>query len=147
MCRFWGIISEVKTSTAPLKGERMKRILMVDDDEDLRIRCLNELSKEGYHVYPVSSGLEALKFIDQEPSVDLIILDLKMTPMDGIEVLEELRRKNVTVPVIIYSGHAGYKNNFETWLADAFVVKQSDLSELKDKIKELLSSKETDLIV
>jgi len=119
----------------------MKRILIVDDDEDLRIRSVNELSKEGYITYSVSSGQEALKFVDEQPKIDLIILDIKMPPMDGIEVLEELRRKNITIPVILYSGHPDYKGNFETWLADAFLVKQPDFSELKEKVNELLSSK------
>ena len=139
MCRFWGIIPETKANPAPVKGFKVKRILIADDDMDLRIRCVNEFSKEGYLTYSVSSGLEALNIIDQEPGFDLIILDIKMTPMDGIEVLEELRRKNITIPVILYSGHPDYMSNFETWLADAFVVKQTDLSELKEKVNELLS--------
>lgn len=138
MCRFWGITSEVNISTVSSKGKRMKRILIVDDDEDLRICCVNELSKEGYIAYSVSCGQEALKFVDDKPKIDLIILDLKMPPMDGIEVLEELRRKNINIPIILYSGHPDYKRNFETWLADAFLVKQADLSELKEKVKELL---------
>ncbi len=139
MCRFWGITSEMEMNAGIHQGERMNRILVVDDDEDFRVFCENELSEEGYLIYSVSSGQEALKFIDKDPKIDLIVLDIKMPSMDGTEVLEELRRRNITVPVIIYSGHADYRSNFETWLADAYLVKQSDLSELKEKIKEFLS--------
>ena len=112
----------------------MKRILIVDDDEDLRALCENELTDEGYYTRSVSSGTEALRFMDENPDIDLIVLDIKMSPLDGIEVLERLRQKNVSVPVILYPGYSTYKNNFETWFADAFLLKQFDLSELKDTV-------------
>ncbi len=119
----------------------MKRILIVDDEEDIRALCENELTDEGYFTRSVSSGTEALRFVDENPDIDLIILDIKMSPLDGIEVLERLRQKNITAPVILYSGYSTYRNNFETWFADAYLVKQSDLSELKDTVRGFLVSK------
>ncbi|MGB2769609.1 MAG: response regulator, partial [Candidatus Zixiibacteriota bacterium] len=87
----------------------------------------------------VSSGPEALQFVAKNPPLDLIILDIKMAPLDGIEVLKQLRARKVGIPVILYSDSSFYKGEFDTWLADAYVVKSSDLRELKKKVKELLS--------
>lgn len=119
-----------------------KNILLVDDDENTRIMCQRELSKEGYITSSVSSGPEALQFLNKNPQVDLVILDVEMVPLNGIQVLKQLRAKMVKTPVIIYSGYSHYKNNFTTWLADAYVVKSSDLTELKEKVKEFLTREE-----
>lgn len=118
----------------------MKSILIVDDEEDIRTLCEKELSDEGYFTRSVSSGEEALNLMNESPNIDLIILDIKMTPLDGIEVLEELRKKNIQIPVILYSGYSTYRNDFETWFADAYLVKQPDFTELKQKVNEFLTS-------
>jgi len=69
-----------------------KRILVVDDDEMVRI-ALNELLRpEGFEVHTVSSGTEALKRID-ENSYDLLILDIIMPEMDGFELCKRIREK------------------------------------------------------
>lgn len=115
-------------------------ILIVDDDEDTRILCERELRFEGYLTRSVSSGEEALQFLEHNPYVALIVLDIKMSPMDGIQVLERLRKKKVTAPVILYSDYPSYKHNFETWFADTFVVKSSDFKELKEKAKLFLTT-------
>lgn len=114
-------------------------VLIVDDDEDTRILCERELHFEGYVTRSLSSGEEALRFLDQNPQVALIVLDIKMSPLDGIQVLEQLRRKKVRTSVILYSDYPGYKDNFKTWFADAFLVKSSDMKELKEKVRELLA--------
>jgi DNA-binding response OmpR family regulator len=120
------------------KPKIVKTILIVDDDEDARIMCERELRDGGYDTHSASSGSEALQLIEENPRVDLIILDIKMPSMDGIEVLKRLRAKNVNVPVILYSDYSAYRSNFLSWLADAYLVKSSDLTELKEKVTELL---------
>lgn len=117
----------------------MKNILIVDDEEGIRGLYESELQTEGYTTYSVPSGEEALKYIGQSQPVDLVILDIKMENMNGLEVLEELRARTGGVPVILNSAYSTYKNNFTSWLADAYLVKSSDLTELKDKVKELLA--------
>ena len=121
------------------KPGRMKTILIVDDNENDRLICARKLRDEGYTTFSVSSGLEALQFVGRNPQVDLIILDIKMTPLNGIQVLQRLRAKNVDIPVILYSDYSTYRNHFATWFADAYVVKSSDLTELKEKVKGLLT--------
>jgi DNA-binding response OmpR family regulator len=86
-----------------------------------------------------SSGQEALNQIDNEKYPDLVILDIKMEDKDGLEVLDELRGKHKGLPVILNSAYSTYKNDFTSWLADAYLVKSPDLSELKEKVRELLT--------
>jgi len=121
-----------------LTKRRRAMIMVVDDDEDLRLLCERHLRDWGYGTLSASSGLEALQFLNENPNVDLIILDIKMPTMSGIEVLKKLRARNINVPVILYSDYSTYRDNFLSWLADAFLTKSSDLTELKDKVKQLL---------
>jgi DNA-binding response OmpR family regulator len=118
----------------------MKKILIVDDEEEIRSLYQSELEIEGYHAYSVASGDEAVEFIDKNSNLDLVILDIKMNEMDGLEVLENIRTRANKVPVILNSAYSTYKSNFTSWLADAYLVKSSDLSELKDKVRELLTT-------
>lgn len=117
----------------------MKSILIVDDEEGIRDLYELEFQNEGFQTCSVSSGREALSYFNEKNNVDLVILDIKMTDMNGLDVLEELRAKTTGVPVILNSAYSTYKNNFTSWLADAYLVKSSDLSELKEKVRELLT--------
>ena len=118
----------------------MKKILIVDDEEDIRDLYASELVDEGFSTHSVESGEDALRFLESGPRVDLVILDIKMGQMDGLHLLEELRNKISDVPVILNSAYSTYKNNFTSWLADAYLVKSADLTELKNQVKELLSN-------
>src|SRR4030067_458259 len=100
----------------------MRNILIVDDEEGIRDLYENELQGEGFATHSVSSGEEALNYINHDNNIDLVILDIKMEKMDGLEVLEELRTKTNGIPVILNSAYSTYKNNFTSWLADAYVV-------------------------
>lgn len=116
-----------------------KNILIVDDDENVRVLCERAMRELGYITHLASSGLEALQFINENPQVDLVILDVRMPSLDGIQVLKQLRSKNINIPVIFYSDYSTYKDDFTTWLADAYLVKSSDPTKLKEKVKELLN--------
>jgi DNA-binding response OmpR family regulator len=95
------------------------------------------LNEEGYLVVWARNGKEALKRLEESPC-DLVILDIVMPEMDGLEVLAKIISLYKKMPVILHTAYAYYKNDFMTWLADAFVVKSSDLSVLKKTVKELL---------
>lgn len=117
----------------------MKNILIVDDEEDIRSLYASELGSEGYTTHTVASGEEAVQYVETNPDIDLVILDIQMAQMDGLQVLEQLRAKKTGVPVILNSAYSTYKNNFTSWLADAYLVKSSDLAELRNQVKELLA--------
>jgi CheY-like chemotaxis protein len=115
----------------------MPRVLVVDDDESLRLLYTSELSDEGYDVEAVSSGKEALDYLDSGKP-DVVILDIKMEGMDGLAVLDEIMKRDKTIPVVLNTAYSNFKSDFSTWSADAYIVKSSDLSELKTTIKQVL---------
>lgn len=118
----------------------MKTILIVDDEKNLCRLYEKELTKEGYHVVLAHSGAEALEKVN-EIAPDLVVLDIRMPGMDGIEALSKILGKNNRLPVILNTAFTSYQNDYMSWAADAYVVKSSDLTELKTKIKEILSKK------
>lgn len=115
----------------------MPRVLVVDDDESLRLLYTSELTDEGYEIDAVSSGKEALEYLDSGKP-DVVILDIKMEGMDGLAVLDEIMKRDKTIPVVLNTAYSNFKSDFSTWSADAYIVKSSDLSELKKAIKEVL---------
>jgi DNA-binding response OmpR family regulator len=115
----------------------MKRILVVDDEEGIRQLYKEELEEEGYEVELAERGEEALEKISRsKPQV--VILDLKMPGMGGLEVLERIREQDKDLPVIICTAYGEYKSDLATWASDAYVVKSSDLTELKGVIRGFL---------
>ncbi len=118
----------------------MAKLLVVDDDKNLRLLYEQELADEGHEVKLAGSGPEALDYL-KTSRPDLIILDISMPGMDGIEALGKILARDKTMPVILNTAYSTYKDNFMTWSADAYVVKSGDLSELKVKIKDVLKTR------
>ena len=117
----------------------MKKILLVEDDKSQRLLYHDELTESGYEVILASNGKEGLKQLDKAKP-DLIILDIVMPVMDGMEALGRIIRKNRNVPIILNTAYSSYKYDFMSWGADAYVIKSADLGELKAKIREILDA-------
>jgi CheY-like chemotaxis protein len=115
-----------------------KKILVVDDEEPIRMLYKSELEEEGYDVTLASNATEALEKVESTP-LDLIILDIKMPGMNGIEAMQKIVGKKGNIPIIVNSAYPHFKESFMTWVADEYVVKSSNLQELKDKIRQLLN--------
>jgi len=82
-----------------------KQIIMVcDDDKDLLILTGETLKSSGYDVFLANSGKEAIDQL-KKWNIDLIVLDVKMAEMHGLDVLKEIRRINSTIPVIIFTSY------------------------------------------
>lgn len=116
------------------------KLLVVDDDVNQALLYEQELEDEGYEVDTVNSGIEALEKVKENP-YDLVILDIGMPEMDGLETLGRLLGIDNKIPVILCTAYPSYKDNFMSWAADAYVVKSMDLTELKEKIMESLAKK------
>jgi CheY-like chemotaxis protein len=114
----------------------MKTILVVDDDEAIRTLLQEELEEEGYKIIIARNAREALKIVEAEP-LDLVILDIRMPGMDGLEALPRILGIKEGLPVILNTAYSQYQESFMSWAADAYVVKSSDLTELKEKVREL----------
>ena len=115
----------------------MKTILVVDDDEAIRTLLQEELEEEGYKVLIATNARDALKMVAAE-ALDLVILDIRMPGMDGLEALPRILGIKEGLPVIMNTAYSQYQDSFMSWAADAYVVKSSDLTELKEKVKELI---------
>jgi len=115
----------------------MKRVLVVDDEEDIRLLYQEELQEAGYQVAVAADGHEALRMVQQNRP-DLMTIDIKMPGMDGIELLRRVREIHRDLPIIICTAYGEYKYDFGTWAGDAYLTKSADLTELKGKIRELL---------
>jgi DNA-binding response OmpR family regulator len=115
----------------------MKKILIVDDEEVIRMLYGEELEEEGYEVVTAGSGHGLMEMIEREKP-DLVILDIKMAEHDGLDLLQEIRKSFYNIPVILCSAYSSFKGDLKSIAADYYVVKSADLSELKQKIKMAL---------
>ncbi|MDH5639158.1 MAG: response regulator [Nitrospinota bacterium] len=115
----------------------MTRVLVVDDEEHIRLLYSEELKDEGYEVDTAKDARDAAKKIEEfKPHV--ITLDIRMPGTDGIEFLRKFREKDKSTPVILCTAYSDYKQDFRVWASEAYVVKSSDLTPLKEAIREVL---------
>lgn len=118
----------------------MARLLVVEDEKSLRELYQLELETEGYQVVLAKDAFEAIRQVEESPP-DLVIMDIRMPRMDGLEAMGKILDRYKSIPVIIHTAYQGYKDNFLSWNAEAYVVKSSDMSELKSKISEILAQR------
>jgi DNA-binding NtrC family response regulator len=118
----------------------MSRLLVVDDEANIRLLYSEELADEGYEVVTAANTTEATEKL-QEGVFDLAVLDIKLKNESGIELLQKLVKERHNMPVILCSAFSCYKDDFSAWLADGYVVKSGDLSELKNEIARVLAKK------
>ena len=106
-------------------------ILIVDDEENIRFSLKGGLEDEGYSTLLADSGEQALKIVEKH-DVDLILLDIWMPGIDGLQVLEELKNKGSSVPVIIMTGHGSIDTAVRATRLGAldFIEKPLDLNKI-----------------
>ena len=121
----------------------MARVLVVEDDKNQRTLYRMDLDEEGYEVETAASAAEAIEKIEADPPA-LVGLDIEMPGMDGVEALGKILGRDRSIPVILNTAYTSYKDNFMTWSAEAYVVKSSDLTELKTQIKKALAARGKD---
>jgi DNA-binding response OmpR family regulator len=114
--------------------------LLVDDEQEQLFLYEQALREEGYLVLCAGNGKEALACLGASP-LDLVILDVVMPVMDGIEALGKIVSRYRKMPIMFHSGCLDDHTNFMTWLADAIVAKSSDASVLKETLKVLSKRK------
>lgn len=115
------------------------KILLVDDDAMIRKLYREELEEEGYDVVEAMSGAEAFKII-KENEPDLMILDIMMPEMDGVQTLKKVKEHSPGIPVIISSAY-DYNDDIMVYAPDSYVLKSSDTAELKLHVKSILEQR------
>ncbi len=116
------------------------KILVVDDDVHIQRLYREELTEEGYEVVVAGNGTEAMDMFEKE-NPDLVTLDIRLPDVDGIHLLRQMKERRPKLPIIMSTAY-DYRNDFSVWASEAYIVKSSDLSELKSMIRNLLSKKE-----
>ena len=122
------------------KMEEKKKILAVDDEEDIRFILKEELTDEGYDVHTLGDPTRALDKIE-EIKPDLVLVDIKMPQMSGIELLGKIRDRYYDLPVILLTAYSSFKKDTASLACDHYVVKSGDFTELKNRIKRIFKVK------
>lgn len=119
----------------------MNKILIVDDEQNIRELLKSILSDVG-EVYEAENGKQGLYIFNRE-TPDIVLLDIMLPDISGIELLQEIREKNKEVPVVMITAYETIKSvidimsiNISGYITKPFIIK-----EVREKIKEILSDK------
>jgi ATP-dependent Lon protease len=125
-----------------MKLSKKNEILIVDDEKMTRMNLLHVLSKEGYHVRTATNGTQALEFLDRE-RFDLVITDLKMDKVDGLMLLDEIKKNSPETEVIIITGYATVLTAVDAIKRGSFhfIAKPLKLDEIRSTVTLALSRK------
>lgn len=118
------------------------RLLLVDDEEDFRTTLASRLRKRKLEVWDVEDGLKAVEVVETKP-IDVAVVDVKMTGMDGLETLKRIKQINPLIEVIMLTGHASVESGVEGMRLGAFdyLMKPCDINELILKIEDAYQQK------
>ena len=113
-------------------------VMLVDDEAPFLETMTKRLAKRSLKVKTALSGQSALEALAKNPNIDVIILDVKMPGMDGIETLGKIKARHPLVEVIMLTAHATVESAIEGMKQGAFdyLMKPCDMGELMEKINE-----------
>jgi DNA-binding NtrC family response regulator len=119
------------------------KVLLVDDEVPFVDTMIKRLTKRNLEVLPAYAGEEAVKKLAETKRVEVVILDVKMPGMDGIETLKEIKKQFPLVEVIMLTGHATVESAIEGMKLGAFdyLMKPSDIDLLVEKVTEAAAKK------
>ncbi len=118
----------------------MAKILVVDDDESIRLLYKEELQQDGHEVVTAANAAEGLALTESEKP-DLVTLDIKMPGKDGLTALREFKARYRDLPVVMCTAYSSFKRAYASIASDAYVVKSADTTELKTVIRRLLGGR------
>jgi len=118
-------------------------VLLVDDEVEFVETFSERLVLRNLEISKAFSGEEALQVLDENKNIEVVILDVKMPGMDGIETLAEIKRKNPLVEVMMLSGHADVTSAIEGMKQGAFdyLMKPVDMDQIITKVTEAATKK------
>jgi len=124
----------------------LRKILVVDDEQNIRRMLIRVLSPERFIVKEAVNGLEALKKL-QEENYSLVLLDLKMPGLNGIETLKKIREYDINLPIIMMSAYGSITEAVEAMKLGAldYLIKPFDIEELKIIIKRAIKQYELEV--
>jgi len=115
------------------------KILVVDDEKHIRMLYREELEADGY-IVATSDGEEDILDVMERENPTIVILDIKLgVSRSGLDLLQEIRTKDMQIPVILSTAYDSFQHDLKSIAADYYVVKSVDLTELKDKVRMALN--------
>ena len=113
-------------------------ILIGDRNENIRDFLKRELMQEGYDIRLAKNGREILNMAKSHPPPDLIVMDIFVQIIDGLIVIEELRKGNSNIPIVVFTDLVEYKDDPIVKKADAFLEKEGQTDELIETVSKVL---------
>ncbi|MBI5444033.1 MAG: response regulator [Deltaproteobacteria bacterium] len=107
----------------------------MDDDDSIRFLLKEELLADGHEVHTAADGPSALRAVE-DGRPDVVVLDIKMPGMSGLEVLERLKRDDPRLPVFLLTAYADHRADASRYGADGYFVKSPNLGPLKAAVRQ-----------
>ncbi len=115
----------------------MARILIIDDDKNIRFLVHEELTLAGHSVEGAADGPSGLAAAQENPP-DLVILDVKMPGMSGLDALPQLKKCSPQTPVYLFTAYGDFREDAQRLGADGYIVKSADFSPLCETVADAL---------
>lgn len=119
----------------------MKEILVVDDQQGIRLLLKEVFKKEGYTIHLAANGIDALRIV-QEEAVDCVLLDMKIPGMDGLEILKRLKDYSESLPVIMMTafGEQDLIESAKRLGAESFFTKPFNIFDIRNEVRTILGN-------
>lgn len=114
-----------------------KKILLVDDEPNIHLLYRYEFAEEGYELLSAYTGKVGLRMFE-EILPDLVILDIQLGDMNGIDILRRMKEARPEIPIILSSAFGEYKQDIACWASEDYIIKSSDLKHLKGAVARFI---------
>jgi len=117
---------------------KVRRILVADDDPAIQRFYSDELFEEGYEVITCGDGSRLMDMI-RNHLPDLILMDVRLGHENGLDLLQDIKNEYDTLPVILCTAYPAFKDDLKTLAADYYLTKRSNLQELKSTVQKAIN--------
>ena len=118
-------------------------VLIVDDDGNQRLLYRETFEADGHQVIEADDASGALEMV-RTRRPDVVVLDINMPGLDGLDTLAAIHALDRRLPIVLNTAYAAYREQYVSWIADAYVVKSSDLTELRDTVRDVVARRARD---
>jgi DNA-binding response OmpR family regulator len=114
------------------------RVLIVDDDDNQRLLYRETFEADGHEVLEADGGAAAIELV-RGGTPDVVVLDVNMPGLDGLDTLAAIHALDRRLPIVLNTAYTAYREHYVSWIADAYIVKSSDLTELRETVRDVVA--------